>query len=384
MNFSPVGRPGYYGFEQTSYKGGTYTWIPTRQRWELSGGKPFTDAIQTSPNQAYQNALRQGKTTKQAIQAKKKQVNRVSNPSQNYQYGASVKTGTGQIISDYQSSQKAIQQMKQKAGDKVPPAVKQAVDAYTKQSTPTPPIVNQSPPPPKPKRRKRKAPPPPPPPPPRPPSPPPKAARLDLTGDYVKRKYKTLPEYGNQYPATISSVKSDIDYQRGDIRNFYKSGVVSGHFPGNKESVSIDQKILNSTVSDRLTTNFVVKINNKYYCGPNLKRDIAAASAEGNHYFINSIPCIVVDLNDIAPYGKEVALFGAEEDYAFNAPTDRIDTIDELLEHISWTCRKVATGIDEPRNFTGRYRQRDGINIDTEAVIASANKPLKIRWRRNS
>ena len=378
MNFSPVGRPGYYGFEQTQYQGGTYTWIPTRQRWELSGGQPYTDMMNTSPNQAFQNALASGKTTKQALDARKTQVNRLTDPSKNYQYGAPVVTGTGQIISDYQSSQKAIDQMKQQAGDKLPPAVKQAVDAYTKQSTPPPPIINQAPPKPKPAKK-----------PPKPPSPPPPRAlpprppRVDFNTKVVKRPYKQLKFYNNQYPAVQSSVKSDIDFQPGDINNYYSPNMIRGHMAGNKRNIPLDKRILSATVTSALTTDFIVQINNKLYVGQGLNANIQIAKTKGNNYFLQSIPIIVVNEAAIRPYKREPYFFGAEEEYAFNAPSDRIDSTTEILDHISWTCRKVS-GIDEPREFDSRYANRDTINIDVDKVIASANKPLKIRWRRNS
>ena len=379
MNFSPVGRPGYYGFEQTQYQGGTYTWIPTRQRWELSGGQPYNDMMNTSPNQAFQNALAKGKTTKQALDIRKTQVNRLTDPSKNYQYGASVKTGTGQIIADYQSSQKAIEQMKQQAGDKLPPAVKQAVDAYTKQAPKPPPIINQAPPKPKPAKKPPKAPSPPPP---RPLPPPP--PRVDFNTQVVRRPYKQLKYYNNQYPAVESSVKSDIDFQPGDINNYYRfMGTITGHMDGNKETIPVDPKILSATVNSRLTTDFIVNIGGTYYVGPALRANIHTAKSKGNNYFIQSVPVIVVNTDAIRPYKREPYFFAAEEAYAFNAPNDRIDSVDEILDHISWTCRKVS-GIDEPREFGGRYAKRDAINVDIEAVIASANKPLKIRWRRNS
>jgi hypothetical protein len=379
MNFSPVGRPGYYGFEQTQYQGGTYTWIPTRQRWELSGGQPYNDMMNTSPNQAFQNALAKGKTTKQALDARKTQTNRLTDPSKNYQYGASVKTGTGQIIADYQSSQKAIEQMKQQAGDKLPPAVKQAVDAYTKQAPKPPPIINQAPPKPKPAKKPPKAPSPP------PPRPlPPKPPRVDFNTQVVRRPYKQLKNYNNQYPAVESSVKSDIDFQPGDINNYYRfMGTIIGHMDGNKETIPLDPKILSATVNNRLTTDFIVNIRGTYYVGPALRANIHTAKSKGNNYFLQSIPVIVVNPDAIRPYKREPYFFGAEEEYAFNAPTDRIDSIDEILDHISWTCRKVS-GIDEPREFDSRYANRDAINVDVDAIIASANKPLKIRWRRNS
>lgn len=384
MNFSPVGRAGYYGFEQTQYKGGTYTWIPTRQRWELSGGQPYTDMLNTSPNQAFQNALAKGKTTKQALDARKTQTNRLTDPSKNYQYGASVVTGAGTTITDNQSRISALTQIKQKTNTDSAEnkRVTKALDDYTKAvqksnskvvQKPTSKVVQ------KPTKKPPKAPSPP------PPRPlPPKPPRVDFNTEVVKRPYKQLKNYNNQYPAVESSVKSDIDFQPGDINNYYRAmGTIIGHMDGNKATIPLDQKKLSATVNSRLTTDFIVNIGGTYYVGPALRANIQTAKAKGNNYFIQSVPVIVVNPDAIRPYKKEPYFFGAEEEYAFNAPTDRIDSIDEILDHISWTCRKVS-GIDEPREFEGRYAKRDAINVDTDAIIASANKPLKIRWRRNS
>ena len=54
------------------------------------------------------------------------------------------------------------------------------------------------------------------------------------------------------------------------------------------------------------------------------------AKAEGNWYFINSVPIIDVNTSEIRPYGN-AGLFKQEEDYAFNTPTNQIDALDELM-----------------------------------------------------
>ena len=111
--YEPVGRMGYYGFEQVRVSGNTYTWIPTRQRWELSSGQAYNEQLNTNPNLAYQNAMRSGATQEEAIQERNTQINRLTNPTQNFLYGSDVITGEGIEILDVQSERGALNQILQ-------------------------------------------------------------------------------------------------------------------------------------------------------------------------------------------------------------------------------------------------------------------------------
>ena len=52
--------PGFYGFEQQTINGSRFTWIPTRQRWELSGGTLYNEQLDKNPEQVRQEVLRDG------------------------------------------------------------------------------------------------------------------------------------------------------------------------------------------------------------------------------------------------------------------------------------------------------------------------------------
>ena len=179
MSFAPVGRRGYYTGEQyRAPDGGTYTWIPTRQRWELSGGKPYNIIRNTNPQQAYQNAIAAGKKPAEAEKIRKKQVNILTNPTEEYKFNASVVTGDGVEIRDVQSERGALEQIIQRTNNedprqraaveevvkKLPPDIAEDIIKSIPQSNPKP----KSPKPPSPP-----APPPPPLPPPPPSSTPP-------------------------------------------------------------------------------------------------------------------------------------------------------------------------------------------------------------------
>lgn len=119
-NFAPVGRPGFYGFEQQTINGSRFTWIPTRQRWELSGGTLYNEQLDKNPEQVRQEVLRDGGTPEEAEAARNRQVRDLTNPSSNYQYGTPVETGAGTEIVDNQSEISALEQIVQKesqAGD---------------------------------------------------------------------------------------------------------------------------------------------------------------------------------------------------------------------------------------------------------------------------
>ena len=91
---SPVGRPGFYGFEQQTINGSTFTWIPTRQRWELSGGTLYNEQLDKNPEQVRQEVLRDGGTPEAEFSLRNRQVRDLTNPASNYQYGTPVETGT--------------------------------------------------------------------------------------------------------------------------------------------------------------------------------------------------------------------------------------------------------------------------------------------------
>ena len=121
MSFAPVGRRGYYTGEQyRAPDGGTYTWIPTRQRWELSSGKPYNIIRNTNPQQAYQNAIAAGKKPAEAEKIRKKQVNILTNPTEEYKFNASVVTGDGVEIRDVQSERGALEQIIQRTNNDDP------------------------------------------------------------------------------------------------------------------------------------------------------------------------------------------------------------------------------------------------------------------------
>ena len=113
-NFPPVGRAGYYGFEQQTIEGTTWTWIPTRQRWEASGGTLYNEQLNKNPEQVRQEVLASGGSAAEAQAARDRQVRDLTNPTSNYLYGSSVTTGAGTEIVDNQSEISALEQIVQK------------------------------------------------------------------------------------------------------------------------------------------------------------------------------------------------------------------------------------------------------------------------------
>jgi len=113
-NFPPVGRPGYYGFESQIIEGTTWTWIPTRQRWEASGGTLYNEQLDKNPEQVRQEVLASGGSADEAQAARDRQVRDLTNPTSNYLYGSSVTTGAGTEIVDNQSEISALEQIVQR------------------------------------------------------------------------------------------------------------------------------------------------------------------------------------------------------------------------------------------------------------------------------
>ena len=217
----------------------------------------------------------------------------------------------------------------------------------------------------------------PPPPPPRPKIPEP-LPPVDLTG-VINQPYKPLASYGNQYPATDSSVKAAANT---NVTSYYSGGTVRGHL-GSSRKIAGDSVVLGASVHPQLSIDFIVRIDGAAYTSAQMKGKIDTARSEGNWYYINSVPVIDVSTSEIKPYGNS-GLFKQEEDYAFNTPTNQIDALDELMATIDWTCRKQAN-LEEARPYTDRYDSKDAVagRLDIDEVIASANKPPKIRWRRS-
>jgi len=110
-NFEPVGRPGQYFGEQQRIGSGTWTWIATRQRWELSGGQEYNDAVTKSPQQVRQDVLASGGSQEEADAAAQNQVIVKTNPTQNYLFNQSTTTGAGTVIRDVQSEVGALVQI---------------------------------------------------------------------------------------------------------------------------------------------------------------------------------------------------------------------------------------------------------------------------------
>ena len=82
---------------------------------------------------------------------------------------------------------------------------------------------------------------------------------------------------------------------------------------------------------------------------------------EGNWYYINSIPLIEFNRYEVPPLGG--SLFKAEEDYAFNTPTDQIDSLDEKMKVIDWTCRNQRQ-LEQPLPFKGRYDSSSTVAVE--------------------
>ena len=229
---------------------------------------------------------------------------------------------------------------------------------------------------------------PPPPPPPRTPSTPtgdykkppikipPKPARTPLTG-VINPPYKELAAYVNQYPATDSEVK---EASSTNISSYYSGGSARGH-RGARETISLSQPgVQSATVRSELNINFVINLDGTNYTSSQLSNKIARARNEGNWYYLNSIPVINFNSSEVPPLSGN--LFKAEEDYAFNAPTDQIDSLEEKLKVIDWTIRKQAQ-VENPLPYSGRYDTASVVagRITLDEIIASVGKPPKIRWR---
>ena len=207
---------------------------------------------------------------------------------------------------------------------------------------------------------------------------PPKPAKTPLTG-VINPPYKQLASFVNQYPAIDTEVKEAANT---DITTYYSSGKVTGH-RGATESIPLKTpRVLSAVVHPELNINFVVLLDGTPYTSAQLKSKIGQARGEGNWYYINSIPIIEFNSSEVPPLGG--SLFKAEEDYAFNTPTDQIDTLNEKLKVIDWTCRKQAQ-VEQPLPFKGRYDSSSTVagRITIDDIIASAKKPPKIRWRTN-
>ena len=215
-----------------------------------------------------------------------------------------------------------------------------------------------------------------PPPPPPPPKIPPRPPKVDLSG-IINQPYKPLANYGNQYPATNSSVK---DAANTNITSYYGGGKVNGHL-GNSQVVRGPLDVLGAQTRSELNIDFVLNLDGSLYTSAQMNAKINQAKAESNFYYIQSVPVINVSTSQIPPYGS--SLFTAEEEYAFNVPTNQIDNISEVLKTIDWTCRKQAQ-LEQPRPYSDRYDSKEAVasRLNIDDVIASANKPPKIRWRQ--
>ena len=212
---------------------------------------------------------------------------------------------------------------------------------------------------------------------------PPKPPKVDLSG-IITQPYKRLENYGNQYPATDSSVRDAADT---NISSYYLRGVfasrVMGHISPNREAIPTQNFLRRAEVRSELNIDFILRLDGKYYTSAQQSAKIKSAEAEGNTYYINSVPVIRIDTARIKPYVAK-GLFKTEEDYSFNPPSNQIDTLSEILDTIDWVCRKTAA-LEQPRPYGYRYDDRTAVaaRLDMDAVIASANKPPKIRWRQS-
>ena len=118
------------------------------------------------------------------------------------------------------------------------------------------------------------------------------------------------------------------------------------------------------------------------YTSSQMSGKINQAVDEGNVYYLNSIPVIPVEASEIKPYINKT-LFKSEE-IAFNPPSNQIDSFSEILGAIDWTCRKQDV-FEEPLPYNDRYDDRTTVaaRLNLDDVLATANKPPKIRWRRS-
>ena len=89
-------------------------------------------------------------------------------------------------------------------------------------------------------------------------------------------------------------------------------------------------------------------------------------------------------------YNITASYLGYESQTQFNIIVKSIGNIpllfelSEVLDTIDWVCRKTAV-LEQPRPYGNRYEDRAAVaaRLDIDAVIASANKPPKIRWRQS-
>ena len=207
---------------------------------------------------------------------------------------------------------------------------------------------------------------------------PPKPAKTSLSG-VINPPYKQLASYVNQYPATDTEVKNAANT---NITSYYSGGSVRGH-RGARESIPLTQSgVMSATVRSELNINFVLNLDGSLYTSRQLSNKMGQARAEGNWYYLNSIPVINFNSSEIPPLGSN--LFKKEEDYAFNSPTNQIDDLTEKLNVIDWTCRKQAQ-LENPLPYAGRYDTADVVagRLNLDDIIASIGKPPKIRWRQS-
>ena len=149
-----------------------------------------------------------------------------------------------------------------------------------------------------------------------PPPPPPPPPRVDLSG-IINQPYKPLANYGNQYPATDSSVR---DAQNTNITSYYSGGTVRGHL-GSSRKIAGDSVVLGAQAHSQLSIDFIINLDGTAYTSSQMLGKISKAKSEGNWYYINSVPVIDISTSEIKPYGNASTIFKQEEEYAFNAPS---------------------------------------------------------------
>lgn len=356
--YQPIGRKGYYTGETQRIDGTSWTWIPTRDRWEASGGKVYEKQIQDNKKAGRSNIRQFGETitTGLGIETTDSQ----SELNQQKTILNNLKTGNISKEARVYAEEEGIIEDAVNFVNKFDPDYDTSSIIKPK-PTPTPPPT-------------------PPAPPPKPPKPAPRPIKIE---NVVVADYKSLSHYINQYPATNSSVKNAADTS---VNSYYTTDNVSGHY-GNSEGVSAGEAALyGATVVSGTFFSFLLLIDGTAYISPVLRSKIDQAIADKNPYFELSVPVIPISMGDIKPYGNN--LFEKEEAYAFNPPTDNLNSIEEVIRHIDWTCRK--TDIEEPlrkgNGEIGAYELKDTVlgRLNLDEVIASANKPPKIRWRQNS
>lgn len=204
---------------------------------------------------------------------------------------------------------------------------------------------------------------------------PPKPARTPLTGVIVP-PYKQLASYVNQYPATDSEVKEAANT---DITSYYSGGTARGH-RGARETIPTPSGVTAAQPNASLSINFVLNLDGQLLTSPQMVSKIQRARSEGNWYYLNSIPVINFNSSEVPPLSRNI--FQAEEDYAFNSPTNQINDLTEKLNVIDWTVRKQKQ-LENPLPYDGRYDKASVVagRITIDEIIASVGKPPKIRWR---